>query len=155
MPLHGVCTIALTPFTEEGDLDEESIESLSDFYVDSGVHGVTVLDLPEQWGELTDPTRLRLHLEGLPTEDHTVPLTGIQRWFFARAFRASKDWSPVEIKLDRLRPYFLDAGTPLDLSRALAIRVVTAAGRRGRFHFELDDISFAAPGRGSAGDGGG
>src|SRR5918994_888221 len=34
MSLHGVCTIALTPFTEEGDLDEVSIESLSDFYVE-------------------------------------------------------------------------------------------------------------------------
>ena len=30
---------------------------------DEGVHGVTVLDLPERWEELDDPTRLRLNLE--------------------------------------------------------------------------------------------
>jgi 4-hydroxy-tetrahydrodipicolinate synthase len=57
MPLHGVCTIALTPFTEEGDLDEESIESLSDFYVDSGVHGVTVLGIMGEAHKLSDTER--------------------------------------------------------------------------------------------------
>ena len=30
---------------------------------DEGVHGVTVLDLPERWDELDDPTRLRLNIE--------------------------------------------------------------------------------------------
>ncbi|MRJ75992.1 type VII secretion protein EccCa [Aeromicrobium sp. SMF47] len=30
---------------------------------DEGVHGVTVLELPERWGELDDPTRLRLQFE--------------------------------------------------------------------------------------------
>ncbi|MFW6773551.1 type VII secretion protein EccCa [Nocardioides sp. CPCC 205120] len=30
-----------------------------------GLHGVTVLDLPEQWEELEDPTRLRLEIVGL------------------------------------------------------------------------------------------
>jgi S-DNA-T family DNA segregation ATPase FtsK/SpoIIIE len=30
---------------------------------DEGVHGVTVLDLPERWDELADPTRLRLSIE--------------------------------------------------------------------------------------------
>lgn len=44
-PLHGVCTIALTPFTENGDVDEEGIASLSSLYLDAGVHGVTVLGI--------------------------------------------------------------------------------------------------------------
>lgn len=57
MSLHGVCTIALTPFTEEGDLDEESIESLSDFYVDSGVHGITVLGIMGEAHKLSDAER--------------------------------------------------------------------------------------------------
>ncbi|WP_367649033.1 type VII secretion protein EccCa [Aeromicrobium stalagmiti] len=30
---------------------------------EEGVHGVTVLELPERWGELEDPTRLRLEFE--------------------------------------------------------------------------------------------
>ena len=57
MPLHGVCTIALTPFTEEGNLDEESIESLSDFYVDAGVHGVTILGIMGEAHKLSDAER--------------------------------------------------------------------------------------------------
>jgi 4-hydroxy-tetrahydrodipicolinate synthase len=57
MSLHGVCTIALTPFTEEGDLDEESIESLSDSYVDAGVHGVTILGIMGEAHKLSDAER--------------------------------------------------------------------------------------------------
>jgi 4-hydroxy-tetrahydrodipicolinate synthase len=55
--LHGVCTIALTPFTDEGELDEESIESLSDFYVDAGVHGVTILGIMGEAHKLSDAER--------------------------------------------------------------------------------------------------
>src|ERR687889_303948 len=57
MSLHGVCTIALTPFTEEGELDEESIESLSEFYVDSGVHGITILGIMGEAHKLSDAER--------------------------------------------------------------------------------------------------
>jgi 4-hydroxy-tetrahydrodipicolinate synthase len=57
MPLHGVSTIALTPFTEEGDLDEESIDSLCEFYVDSGVHGVTILGIMGEAHKLSDAER--------------------------------------------------------------------------------------------------
>jgi 4-hydroxy-tetrahydrodipicolinate synthase len=57
MSLHGVCTIALTPFTEEGDLDEESIGSLSEFYVDSGVHGITILGIMGEAHKLSDAER--------------------------------------------------------------------------------------------------
>ena len=57
MSLHGVCTIALTPFTDEGELDEEGIESLSEFYVDSGVHGVTILGIMGEAHKLSDAER--------------------------------------------------------------------------------------------------
>jgi 4-hydroxy-tetrahydrodipicolinate synthase len=39
----GVYVIATTPFTETGNVDYESIDSLADFYLASGVHGMTVL----------------------------------------------------------------------------------------------------------------
>jgi 4-hydroxy-tetrahydrodipicolinate synthase len=55
--LRGVCTIALTPFTDDGDLDEGSIESLSDFYVDAGVHGVTILGIMGEAHKLSDAER--------------------------------------------------------------------------------------------------
>jgi 4-hydroxy-tetrahydrodipicolinate synthase len=57
MPLHGVCTIALTPFGDEGDLDEESIDSLSGFYVDAGVHGITILGIMGEAHKLSDAER--------------------------------------------------------------------------------------------------
>ena len=57
MPLHGVCTIALTPFTGEGDLDEESIDSLAGFYLNSGVHGVTILGIMGEAHKLSDTER--------------------------------------------------------------------------------------------------
>jgi 4-hydroxy-tetrahydrodipicolinate synthase len=57
MTLHGVCTIALTPFTGEGDLDEESIDSLAGFYLNSGVHGVTILGIMGEAHKLSDVER--------------------------------------------------------------------------------------------------
>jgi 4-hydroxy-tetrahydrodipicolinate synthase len=57
MSLHGVCTIALTPFTADGDLDEESIGSLAEFYLNSGVHGVTVLGIMGEAHKLSDAER--------------------------------------------------------------------------------------------------
>src|SRR3712207_2050940 len=58
MSLHGVCTIALTPFTDEGNLDEEGINSLAEFYLESGVHGVTVLGIMGEAHKLSDVERL-------------------------------------------------------------------------------------------------
>jgi 4-hydroxy-tetrahydrodipicolinate synthase len=57
MTLRGVCTIALTPFTAEGDLDEESIDSLAGFYLNSGVHGVTILGIMGEAHKLSDVER--------------------------------------------------------------------------------------------------
>jgi 4-hydroxy-tetrahydrodipicolinate synthase len=57
MPLRGVYTIALTPFTDEGDLDEESIGSLVEFYLDSGVHGITILGIMGEAHKLSDAER--------------------------------------------------------------------------------------------------
>ena len=57
MTLHGVCTIALTPFTGEGSLDEESIDSLAGFYLNSGVHGVTILGIMGEAHKLSDVER--------------------------------------------------------------------------------------------------
>ena len=66
MSLHGVCTIALTPFTDEGDLDEESIGSLSESYVDAGVHGITILGIMGEAHKLSDAER-RVVTEGYVT----------------------------------------------------------------------------------------
>src|SRR3712207_1131496 len=57
MSLHGVCTIALTPFTDKGDLNDKSIGSLSEFYVDAGVHGITILGIMGEAHKLSDAER--------------------------------------------------------------------------------------------------
>jgi 4-hydroxy-tetrahydrodipicolinate synthase len=41
----GVFIIAATPFTDTGALDYDSIDSLTDFYIRSGVHGFTLLGM--------------------------------------------------------------------------------------------------------------
>ena len=39
----GVIAIATTPFDEKNHIDYESVESLADYYLESGVSGVTIL----------------------------------------------------------------------------------------------------------------
>jgi 4-hydroxy-tetrahydrodipicolinate synthase len=58
MSLFGVCTIALTPFTDEGDLDEQSIRALAEFYLNAGVHSVTILGIMGEAHKLSDAERL-------------------------------------------------------------------------------------------------
>ncbi len=56
-PLRGVCTIALTPFTDEGDVDLVGIDSLTDYYLGSGVHGLTILGIMGEAHKLSDAER--------------------------------------------------------------------------------------------------
>ena len=57
MSLTGVCTITLTPFTEGGDVDLESIDSLAGLYLDSGVYGLTILGIMGEAHKLSDVER--------------------------------------------------------------------------------------------------
>src|SRR3712207_4351354 len=57
MILSGVCTIALTPFTDEGDVDLEGIDSLTELYLDSGVHGLVPLGIMGEAHKLSDAER--------------------------------------------------------------------------------------------------
>ena len=41
----GVYIIAATPFTDEGALDLQSVDTLTDFYLRCGVHGFTLLGI--------------------------------------------------------------------------------------------------------------
>jgi 4-hydroxy-tetrahydrodipicolinate synthase len=49
----GVFIIAATPFTEEGALDLQSVDTLSDFYLRCGVHGFTLLGMMGEAHKLT------------------------------------------------------------------------------------------------------
>jgi 4-hydroxy-tetrahydrodipicolinate synthase len=49
----GVYIIAATPFTDEGALDLQSIDTLTDFYLGCGVHGFTLLGIMGEAPKLT------------------------------------------------------------------------------------------------------
>jgi 4-hydroxy-tetrahydrodipicolinate synthase len=57
MSLHGVVPIALTPFTDEGDVDFAGIDALSVRYLASGADGLTVLGIMGEAHKLTDAER--------------------------------------------------------------------------------------------------
>jgi len=49
----GVFIISITPFTEAGELDLDSTDSLVDFYLDKGVTGITILGVMGEAPKLT------------------------------------------------------------------------------------------------------
>jgi S-DNA-T family DNA segregation ATPase FtsK/SpoIIIE len=70
-----------------------------------GLHGVTLLDLPERWDELDDPTRLRLQFEHLPVEDGKVPVTALRlRAEPVKALADQCDLATAEAFARRLSP---------------------------------------------------
>src|SRR5688572_9570999 len=55
----GVFIIAVTPFADNGTLDLKSLERLIGFYIDAGVHGITLLGMMGEAQKLTyDEARL-------------------------------------------------------------------------------------------------
>ncbi len=52
--LEGVWNIVPTPFTDSGDLDTPSLATLTDFVVDRGVNGMTILGVLGEAAKLSD-----------------------------------------------------------------------------------------------------
>lgn len=50
----GVYTISATPFTDSGDIDWPSVDSLVEFYLQCGVQGLTVLGMMGEAQKLSD-----------------------------------------------------------------------------------------------------
>jgi 4-hydroxy-tetrahydrodipicolinate synthase len=58
----GVFIIAATPFREGGPLDLDSLDRLLDFYLEAGVHGITILGMMGEAHKLTyEEARLVVH----------------------------------------------------------------------------------------------
>jgi 4-hydroxy-tetrahydrodipicolinate synthase len=74
MYLSGVCPITLTPFTEEGDVDLWGIDSLAGLYLDSGVHGLTVLGIMGEAHKLSDAERRAVTRRYISTVGGGVPV---------------------------------------------------------------------------------
>ncbi len=58
--LSGVLPITLTPFTDDGDVDEASIGSLVEDYLGAGAHGLTILGIMGEAAKLLDEERERV-----------------------------------------------------------------------------------------------
>jgi len=54
----GVYVIAATPFEDDGTIDEASIDSLVEFYVRSGCHGMTILGVMGEFQKLSESETL-------------------------------------------------------------------------------------------------
>lgn len=54
----GVYVIAATPFTDDGAVDHASIETLVDFYLRCGVHGMTILGVMGEFQKLSESETL-------------------------------------------------------------------------------------------------
>ena len=55
--LQGVLPITLTPFTDDGDVDEASIDTLVEDYLGAGAHGLTILGIMGEAARLLDDER--------------------------------------------------------------------------------------------------
>lgn len=58
--LHGLCVITVTPFHDDGSLDEASLRKLTEFYINAGVHGMTILGIMGEAHKLSDVERLKV-----------------------------------------------------------------------------------------------
>ncbi|MDM0077247.1 dihydrodipicolinate synthase family protein [Variovorax sp. J2P1-59] len=70
----GVYIIAATPFTDEGELDLASTDSLTDFYLEKGVTGFTILGMMGEAPKLTEEETLTVMNRVLQRVDGRVPV---------------------------------------------------------------------------------
>ncbi|MEG2632127.1 MAG: dihydrodipicolinate synthase family protein, partial [Comamonas sp.] len=70
----GVYIIAATPFTDSGALDLESTDSLTDFYLEKGVTGFTILGMMGEAPKLTEQETLTVMDRVLRRIEGRVPV---------------------------------------------------------------------------------
>src|SRR5919107_1959938 len=88
--LQGVLPITLTPFTDDGDVDEASIETLVEDYLGAGAHGLTILGIMGEAAKLLDDERERVLRRYVQATAGRVPVVaGVS----ARATKMSLDYA--------------------------------------------------------------
>jgi 4-hydroxy-tetrahydrodipicolinate synthase len=88
--LQGVLPITLTPFTDDGSVDEPSIDTLVEDYLGAGAHGLTILGIMGEAAKLLDSERdtvLRRYVEA--TAGRVPVVAGVS----ARATRMSLEYA--------------------------------------------------------------
>ncbi len=106
----GVYIISATPFTDNGAVDFEGVEQLVAFYLERGVHGMTILGMMGEASKLTAEEAERFALRVIRTVDGRVPVVvGVS--------------APALSDLTRLAKASMDAG-------AGGVMIAPAAGLR-------------------------
>ena len=88
--LSGVLPITLTPFTDDGSVDEGSIDTLVEDYLAAGAHGLTILGIMGEAARLLDDERdvvLRRYLRAV--EGRVPVVAGVS----ARATRMAQEYA--------------------------------------------------------------
>lgn len=88
--LSGVLPITLTPFTDDGAVDEASIDTLVEDYLGAGAHGLTILGIMGEAAKLLDEERERVLRRYVQATAGRVPVVaGVS----ARATRMALDYA--------------------------------------------------------------
>ena len=77
---------------------------------EEGVQGLTVLDLPDRWDELTDDTRVRLHLEDVDQQGRVRVAAVLARQEPIRGFADQLSVAAAEALARRLTPLYAGEG---------------------------------------------
>jgi 4-hydroxy-tetrahydrodipicolinate synthase len=85
MSLHGVLPIALTPFTDDGDVDLAGIDALAEHYLASGADGLTVLGIMGEAHKLADAERFAV-------ASRYLAVTEGERLWWSAARRRPRGW---------------------------------------------------------------
>ena len=72
--LRGVYIIAPTPFGSDGALDESSVGKFTDFAIEKGVDGITILGVMGETGKVSEHERERIIASFLEAADGRVPI---------------------------------------------------------------------------------
>ena len=71
---HGIYPISATPFTDDGAIDWESADRLTDFYLQCGVHGLTLLGMMGEAQKLTLDEAASFAARAIHRVDGRVPV---------------------------------------------------------------------------------
>jgi 4-hydroxy-tetrahydrodipicolinate synthase len=88
---HGVYIIAATPFTEDGAVDTASLDRLMDFYVGTGITGVTVLGIMGEAPKLTHQEAVALTRQVVRRVNGLPVIVGVSSPGFASMGALTKD----------------------------------------------------------------
>jgi 4-hydroxy-tetrahydrodipicolinate synthase len=72
--LRGVYNVAPTPFHPNGDVDEESIRRLTDFLLERGVDGITILGVDGEAEKVSDVERGQIIAKFIEAADDRIPI---------------------------------------------------------------------------------